>query len=312
MKFRLGVSAFVVLLLMLGAMATASAARDRTPPTAPSNLRVPNVGNDYIALAWNASFDSSGKFSYRVYREGVSSPVTLPKTQRAYIWRNLEPGETYRFWVKAVDNAGNVSASSNIVTATTNGDVTPPSAPTDLTVTEVTSTSVSLAWEPATDDVGVLRYVVYVNNAHYAFVAATSPTSIRVSGLAHSTTHSFHVIAEDTSHQEGPASETVSATTLASADTTPPSAPSDLVATDYGCGLFELTWTAAYDTADGHALRYDVYVDGALAPEASVFNDTITEVQVPLGIRTFVVTATDRSGNTSEPSNTVTAEDRCA
>jgi chitinase len=312
MRFRLGVSAFVVLLLTLGGMGTASAFKDRTPPTAPSNLRVTNVGNDYVALAWNASFDSSGKFSYRVYREGVSTPVTLPKTQKAYIWRNLEPGETYRFWVTAVDNAGNVSAPSNVVTATTNGDVTPPSAPTDLTVTEVTSTTVSLAWQPATDDVAVLRYIVYVNNMHYAFVAATNPTSIKVSGLAHSTLHSFYVIAEDTSHHEGPASETVTATTLASADTTPPSAPSDLGATDYGCGLFELTWTEAFDTADHYALRYDVYVDGVLAPEASVIGDTITEVQVPLGVHTFFVTATDRSGNTSEPSNVVTAEDRCA
>jgi chitinase len=269
---------------------------------------VPNVGNDYVGLAWNASYDASGKFSYRVYRVGSSTPVTLPKTQTAYVWRGLEPGETYSFFVRAVDAAGNVSAPSNTVSATTNGDVTPPTAPSGLTVTEVTSSSVSLAWQPAMDDVGILRYIVHVNGQHYAFVTGTS---VKVSGLAHSTMHSFHVLAEDTSYQEGPASETVYATTLASADTTPPSAPTDVTATDYGCGLFELTWTASWDTVDHQALRYDVYVDGVLAPEASVFGDTITEVQAPLGVHTFVLRAVDRSGNTSEPSDPVTAEDRC-
>jgi chitinase len=212
--------------------------------------------------------------------------------------------------VTAVDQAGNVSAPSNILTASTNGDVTPPTAPEGLAVTDVTSSTVSLAWQAATDDVAVLRYTVFVNGLHYAFVPASS-LSLKVSGLAHSTTHSFHVVAEDTSYNEGPASDTVTATTLASTDTTPPSAPSDLTATDYGCGLFELTWSASFDSVDVHALRYDIYVDGVLAPEASVFGDTITEVQVPLGVHTFEVRAVDRSGNVSAPSDAVTAEDRC-
>ena len=66
MKLKLGLGSFVVLVLLLGSIATATAWRDRKPPTPPGNLQVTDVGSDYIALDWDASFDRSFNFSYRV------------------------------------------------------------------------------------------------------------------------------------------------------------------------------------------------------------------------------------------------------
>ena len=40
-------------------------------------------------------------------------------------------------------------------------DQTPPSQPTGLRVTAVTQTSVSLAWNPSTDNVGVMTYSLW-------------------------------------------------------------------------------------------------------------------------------------------------------
>jgi hypothetical protein len=42
-------------------------------------------------------------------------------------------------------------------------DVTPPSAPTGLTVQQVTDSKVALRWNPASDDVGVVEYLVYAD-----------------------------------------------------------------------------------------------------------------------------------------------------
>ena len=316
MKFRIAAGSLVVLLLVLGGTATASAWRDRWPPTPPSDLHVTNAGSDYIALDWAASFDWSGRFSYRVYRTDLSTPVTVPKTQTAYVWSDLEPGQTYSFYVTAVDQAGNVSAPSNTVTASTNGDDTPPTAPTGVNVTDVTSTTVSLTWQPAIDDVGVNNYIVYNGNVPYGSVTPTGPTSATVNGLAYETTYSFYVVAEDTSGQEGPPSETVMATTEASVDTTPPSAPTSLfVAADAGCGNFFLDWTESRDDIDPQwAIRYDVYMDDEQVPVGSVTGDYFIELHVdvePVSTHAFFLRAVDRSGNTSEPSNVFTEEDTC-
>src|SRR5262249_21661687 len=43
------------------------------------------------------------------------------------------------------------------------GDTTPPTAPTDLSVVGATQSSISFTWTSSTDDVGVAGYGVYVN-----------------------------------------------------------------------------------------------------------------------------------------------------
>jgi hypothetical protein len=46
-------------------------------------------------MAWSASTDNSGNFSYRVRLWGDPSVVTLPKTQTSYTWTGLRPGVQY-------------------------------------------------------------------------------------------------------------------------------------------------------------------------------------------------------------------------
>ncbi|MEY9932738.1 chitodextrinase [Catenulispora sp. GP43] len=90
------------------------------------------------------------------------------------------------------------------------GDTTPPSAPTNLTVTGHTSTSVSLSWTASTDNVGVTGYQVKLNGATALTTAATSAT---VTGLSPSRSYSFAVVATDAAGNLSQPSATVSATT---------------------------------------------------------------------------------------------------
>ena len=64
--------------------------------------------------------------------------------------------------MRAVDAAGNLSAYSAIATATTPAapDTTPPSAPTGLGATAVSTSQIDLAWTASTDNVGVTGYRV--------------------------------------------------------------------------------------------------------------------------------------------------------
>lgn len=147
----------------------------------------------------------------------------------------LAPNTTYSFTVKARDAAGNVSAASNALSATTLAedvpDTEPPTAPTGLAVMGKTSTSVNLSWTASTDNVGVTGYEVYVNGASTPSATTTGATSVTVSGLVPNTTYSFTVKARDAAGNVSAASAAVSATTDAA-----PSTPEWKANTSYVAG----------------------------------------------------------------------------
>jgi chitodextrinase len=96
------------------------------------------------------------------------------------------------------------------------GDVTPPSAPGNLTVTGHTSTSASLSWTAATDNVGVTGYQVRRGGTVVATVSGTTFTN---TGLNPSTAYSYSVVATDAAGNLSAASNTVTVTTDAAPNT---------------------------------------------------------------------------------------------
>ncbi|MEH0551385.1 fibronectin type III domain-containing protein [Streptomyces sp. B21-101] len=91
-------------------------------------------------------------------------------------------------------------------------DTQAPTAPGGLTSTGKTSSSVSLSWNAATDNVGVTSYDVYSGSANVLTVSGTAAT---VSGLSPSTGYTFTVKARDAAGNTSAASNSVSVTTSA-------------------------------------------------------------------------------------------------
>ncbi|MEU6751367.1 glycosyl hydrolase family 18 protein [Spirillospora sp. NPDC046719] len=89
-------------------------------------------------------------------------------------------------------------------------DTQAPTAPANLRSTSKTATSVSLAWNASTDNVGVTGYDVYNGSTKAATVTGTSAT---VSGLSPKTAYSFTVKARDAAGNVSAASAAVSVTT---------------------------------------------------------------------------------------------------
>ncbi len=89
---------------------------DTQAPTAPSGLSSAGVTSSSVSLTWNASTDNVGVTAYDVYRGGSLVGTTA---STAFTNTGLAAGTFYSFTVKARDAAGNVSAASNSVTATT-------------------------------------------------------------------------------------------------------------------------------------------------------------------------------------------------
>jgi endoglucanase len=89
---------------------------DTTPPSVPTGLRVTGTTSSSASLAWTASTDNVGVAGYDVYRgtTKVGSPTTASFTESG-----LTASTAYTYTVRARDAAGNVSASSASITATT-------------------------------------------------------------------------------------------------------------------------------------------------------------------------------------------------
>ena len=89
---------------------------DTQPPTAPANLTAQALSSSQINLLWTASFDNVGVKGYDIYRNNTKVATI---TTTAFGEANLSSSTTYSYFVKAFDAAGNISASSNTATATT-------------------------------------------------------------------------------------------------------------------------------------------------------------------------------------------------
>ena len=280
----------------------------RGPLDGPKNLRVAAITPHSVTLAWDAALNS-GSFTYVIeasfgYRAGV------PQTQTSYTWtRDMVPGRTYSFVMWTGDARGRQSAKSNPVTVTLPVDTRPPDAPV-VSVTGTSSSTVGLAWGPvADDDHTCCSYRVFANGA---LVSAdrllwTGERAVTVLRLAAAISCSFTIVAVDPSKNASAPSAAVTATTLASTDTTGPSAPGNLTAWDFGCETW-LFWEESVDDVDPqYAISYEVRVN-------SVFDGVQTGIDrwITYGTHTsntFTVQAIDSAGNRSATS-TVTLENQ--
>lgn len=103
---------------------------DRIAPAAPTGLAVQTQNVTTLSLTWNLPSESDGVKSYQVYRRAEGEETFTRRasgiTQNGYTDSTCESGKTYDYYVVAVDQAGNVSAQSQIVSGTTPQDITPP------------------------------------------------------------------------------------------------------------------------------------------------------------------------------------------
>ncbi|HEY6962926.1 MAG TPA: Ig-like domain-containing protein [Gaiellaceae bacterium] len=100
-----------------------------------------------------------------------------------------------------------------LASAVAAADTAPPTPPTGLSASAVTSTGLTLSWQPASDDVGVAGYAVAVSSAA---AGTTASTTYAVGGLSCGTTYSLTVVAYDAAgNRSAPASVTAATTTCA-------------------------------------------------------------------------------------------------
>ena len=91
-------------------------------------------------------------------------------------------------------------------------DITAPSAPTSLTASNPTDSSIDLSWTASTDNVGVTGYYIYFSDTTLA-ATVTSGTSTTISGLSALSLYTFYATAFDAAGNESSSSNNASETT---------------------------------------------------------------------------------------------------
>ena len=304
-KLHFVATLLLVLALVFG-VTPAQAARDKTPPTTPSHLRVTGMTPYTVSLAWNPSTDNSGSVTYTICCANVSSETFPgPASSRVYT-AGLESGRTFTLFIVARDASGNYSKQSNVVTFTLPADVTPPARPT-VSVTDVGPTHVSLAWSSIEDGPNVW-FNVYMNGS--AVLQGTRNTSGTFGPLTPETTYTFTIQAQDFGGNLSPMSDPVVVTTEATntSDTTPPTTPANL--TDNGMSFQDgetwLFWQQSTDNVDPQSvIRYDVYVNGVLDHSLMGYGSTVVYGNAGV-FNTYQVIAADSAGNQSAPATLTT------
>ena len=299
----------LMLTLLFGSsvlLAQGSRTRDRTPPTAPTNLVVTGTTEHSVSLAWGASTDNSGSFSYVICCAGTT--VIVSQAVTSHTLEGLQAGKTYVFRVYAKDAAGNLSQSSNPVTVTLPGKLAAPTKPV-VTVTDVGPTHATLSWL-STDDGPAIWYsisidgqpIITLNSRSSTFTCAAVLVPTGCVPLNQETTYTFTVRARDVDGNLSPVSDPVVVTTDPADpnDHTPPTQPMNMTADNDGAHVI-VRWDASTDdVAPQSLIRYDVYVNGEL--RAVVVGQTTAQFESDYGVtNNIAIVAVDTADNESAP-----------
>jgi len=174
-----------------------------------------------ISLSWvDNPTPQFNETNFEVYRATSSGgPFKLVAKTAAnsdsYIDSNLTPNTNYYYLVRPI-NLSSAGPVSETITVKTQVDAIPPTAPTNLAITNVNGNSVSLSWTASTDNVGVYRYDIFKNGERV--LALSNTTTATVYNLTEDEVYSFFIKARDVTGNYSPASNQVTTAALAGLD----------------------------------------------------------------------------------------------
>ena len=189
-----------------------------TPPSQATNLVANPLSYTQVSLVWARNPNPvNPEKAFEVYRATQTGGAytyigQVPADTVHYTDMNLTPNTNYYYAVRAIDSTG-AAPLSNQASVTTPNNTTPPTAPPNLHLVGTSTSSVSLAWNSSTDNVGVTGYYIYVNGAK-SYATAPTDTTFTVSDLTANQTYSFYVVAVDGAGNVSPHSDQVSASAV--------------------------------------------------------------------------------------------------
>ena len=151
----------------------------------------------------------------------------------------------------------------------TSSDTEAPTTPTNVALSAITTSSITVSWTASTDNIGVTGYEVFIDGT---LTKQTTATTATFTGLNTNTTYAFTVLAKDLINNKSAQSAAVNGTTLT--DTEAPTVPTNLAVSNATDTSFKLTWTASTDNTA--VTGYDIFIDGTYKASATNVSYTVT------------------------------------
>ncbi|XP_074107493.1 eph receptor tyrosine kinase isoform X10 [Cotesia typhae] len=183
------------------------------PPSAPQNLTVNFVDQSTVILSWNAPYQQGGRLdtTYRVVCDACSTGVKyIPNTEifndTKITITGLNAVTTYRFQVFAENGVSPMAGRSEYVDITVTTEASVPSLVSNVRITSVKSSELSISWDAPITELGesdiVERYEVKVyprfDDAINATIVQTHDLSATFKGLRPATDYAIQVRAKTT------------------------------------------------------------------------------------------------------------------
>lgn len=172
----------------------------------PTNLEgIPGVTT--VDLTWNDN--SPNETGFEIHRRTGADENSwrlvhiTGENETSFTDYGLIPNTSYTYRIHAINPTGNSGPSSSI-TRMTNPDTEAPSVVGNLWGTIDFSQNVTLTWDAATDNVGVVGYWVYEPNSTTVVRATVPGLSYVMEGLSNATTYTFSVSAIDAAGNVSP------------------------------------------------------------------------------------------------------------
>ncbi|MBP8004452.1 MAG: fibronectin type III domain-containing protein [Elusimicrobia bacterium] len=239
---------------------------------------------------------------------GVSETI-VPAVNKAFSLSLVAPSTpgVYALQYQMTHNGPSFGQPGLNQTVTVLADTVPPTVPGSPALSAASTTTLTLSWGAASDNVRVASYVVDVSTnptfapawPGYNGLNVGNVTSRVLTGLATGTTYHARVNAVDANALVGAKSATASRATLATVDVTPPAV---LLSTPTGGQVLTSNLTASATASDDNQVKSVVFaMDGAvkLTDTAAPYQYAIPVSTLVNGSHTLTATATDYANNAS-------------
>ena len=174
---------------------TASASTPDYPPAAPSNLAATAGSTSTINLSWTDHSNNETGFQIERSSDGVNfgAIATVGAGVTGYSNTGLTPSTTYAYRVRATNSGGN-SDYSNVAGATTLA-ATAPAAPSNLTLTVISSSRINLSWQDNASNETQFFVEMAIGAGGFTQIAqlGANAQSYSAIGLSRNTRYTFRV-----------------------------------------------------------------------------------------------------------------------
>ncbi|HYW95633.1 MAG TPA: fibronectin type III domain-containing protein [Bacteroidales bacterium] len=270
---------------------------ERQTPEGPFNVRCLDITDSSLVFTWNMQIDSSTQ-KFIIYRNGHEMDTVL---NSEYKFNNLLPGSKITFSVASLGKDGLLRPGDHTLATETRGlDVTPPTAPLNLSAVKISSNSIQLNWTKSSDNNQVTGYRIFVNGIPRG---TSRSAEYIINGLSPKTNYNLAVTSVDQASNQSSMSETIQVTTIGY-DEEAPLAPTSLVVQKKSERSIKISWSGSSDNVRVNG--YVIFVDGMV--RGTSYSPYYNIVGLSPGREYRIsVAAFDNFGNKSKPSHSIRA-----